>query len=97
MEVNSDVRQHPQLANDEPYGGGWLFLLHTRDIKKSVKDLMTDADSFNWINAEVDKLEAMVEKVAGPLAADGGFIKEDVYGNIPEIGWGSLTKTFLKT
>ena len=96
MEVNSTVREHPELANDEPYEGGWLFLLHTSDIKKSVKDLMVDATSFSWINQEADKLEAMVESVAGPLAADGGFV-EDVYGNIPEIGWKNLTKTFLKT
>ena len=96
MEVNSAVREHPELANDEPYGDGWLFLLHTPDIKKSVKDLMTDTASFDWINKEVEKLEAMVESVAGPLAADGGFI-EDVFGNIPELGWANLTKAFLKT
>ena len=97
MEVNSTVRERPELANDDPYSGGWLFLLHTPDIKKSVKDLMTDATSFGWINEEVNKLEAMVESVAGPLAADGGFIKEDVYGNIPELGWTNLAKNFLKT
>ncbi len=97
MEVNATVREHPELANDEPYGEGWLFLLHTPDIKKSVKELMTDTTSFGWLNQEVERLEAMVESVAGPLAADGGFLTEDVYGNIPEIGWTNLTKTFLKT
>lgn len=97
LEVNDDIRKRPELANDEPYGQGWLFLLHTPDIKKSVKDLMVNTASFDWINQEVEGLEAMVESVAGPLAADGGFMTEDVYGNVPQIGWENLTKRFLKT
>jgi glycine cleavage system H lipoate-binding protein len=96
MEVNETVRENPGKANDEPYGEGWLFLLHTPDIKKSVMGLMTDTTSFSWINQEVKKLEAMVEEIAGPLAADGGFITDDVYANLPAIGWTALTKTFLK-
>ncbi len=39
----------------------------------------------------------MIESVAGPLAADGGYIVEDIYGNLPSLGWKNLTKTFLKT
>jgi hypothetical protein len=39
----------------------------------------------------------MIEDVAGPLAADGGYLAEDIYGNMPELGWNNLTKTFLKT
>jgi hypothetical protein len=39
----------------------------------------------------------MIEEVAGPLAADGGYLQEDIFGNIPDLGWKNLTKTFLKT
>jgi hypothetical protein len=47
--------------------------------------------------AEIGKLEGMIDSVAGPLAADGGTIAEDVYGNLPALGWKNLTRTFLKT
>ena len=97
MEVNSKLRERPGLTNQLPYEEGWLFMVHAPDIKGTIKKLMTDSDSVDWINGEVNRLEGMIEAVAGPLAADGGYLAEDIYGNIPELGWGNLTKTFLKT
>ena len=97
MEVNSKVRENPELANREPYGDGWLFMVRTPDIKKSMQQLMTNTDSLDWIKAEVNHLETMIEEVAGPLAADGGYLQADIYGNLPDLGWASLTKTFLRT
>jgi len=96
-EVNSKVRENPELANREPYGDGWLFMVRTPNIKKTVKSLMTDTSSLDWMNAEVNQLETMIEEVAGPLAADGGHLQPDIYGNLPDLGWANLTKTFLKT
>ena len=97
VEVNSDVRERPELANQGAYENGWLFIIRTPDIKGTVKKLMTDAESLNWMNGELNTLENMIEKVAGPLAADGGYLGEDIYGNLPELGWKNLTKVFLKT
>jgi glycine cleavage system H lipoate-binding protein/uncharacterized CHY-type Zn-finger protein len=97
MEVNSKVRENPRLANHEPYGEGWLFMVRTPDIKDTMKKLMVDQDSLTWMNAEVKSLETMIEEVAGPLAADGGYLADDIYGNLPDLGWGNLTQKFLKT
>ncbi len=97
VEVNSKVRENPEIANREPYGDGWLFMVRTPDVKKTIKKLMKDKDSLNWINDEVSKLEDMIEEVAGPLAADGGYLQDDIYGNLPDLGWKNLAKTFLKT
>ncbi len=97
LEVNDKVRENPAIANDEPYGNGWLFTVHTRDVKGALKQLMVDADSLGWINAEVDTLENMIEEVTGPLAADGGHLATDIYGNLPDLDWNSLTSTFLKS
>ena len=46
---------------------------------------------------EVERLYEVIEETAGPLAADGGYLADDIYGNLPEIGWENLTKAFLKT
>ncbi len=97
MEVNSKLREKPGLANEKPYEDGWLFTIHTPNIKGTIKKLMADVDSLDWMNGEVGKLENMVEEVAGPLAADGGYLAEDIFGSLPQLGWGNLTKTFLKT
>jgi glycine cleavage system H lipoate-binding protein len=97
MEVNSKVRENPRLANHEPYGEGWLFTVRTPDIKSTMKKLMVDQDSLTWMNGEVKNLENMIEEVAGPLAADGGYLADDIYGNLPDLGWHNLTRKFLKT
>ncbi|MEW6673634.1 MAG: glycine cleavage system protein H [Thermodesulfobacteriota bacterium] len=97
VEVNAKARQNPEVVNREPYGDGWLFLVRTPDIKKSMKDLMTDTKSLTWMDTEVRGLESMIEEVAGPLAADGGHLAGDIFGNLPKLGWRNLTQRFLKT
>jgi glycine cleavage system H lipoate-binding protein len=96
-EVNSKVREQPELANREPYGEGWLFMVRPQDVKGAAVGLMADKTGLEWLNREVDTLETMVEATAGPLAVDGGLLAEDIYGNLPDLGWKNLTKTFLKT
>jgi len=97
VEVNSEVREKPHVANREPYGDGWLFMVRTPDVKATMGKLMTDQSSLSWMNNEVNNLENMIEEVAGPLAADGGYLAEDVYGNLPDLGWKNLTRAFLRT
>jgi glycine cleavage system H lipoate-binding protein len=96
-EVNPQVRQNPAAMGESPYEDGWLFMVQTNNIKKTVKQLMDDKACMPWIGTEVDKLTGMIEEVAGPIAADGGFLKGDIFGNLPQLGWDSLTKTFLKS
>ena len=97
VEVNADVRENPALANQEPYGEGWLFMVRTPNVKATMKKLMADVDSLDWMNTEVRTLERMIELTAGPLAADGGYLQEDIYGILPDLGWKKLTQTFLRT
>ena len=96
-EVNNTIRKSPDLSRTDPYGDGWLFTIHNSDIKGTVKDLISDNDSVEWLGQEVTILEKMIEKVTGPLSADGGLLKADVYGNLPTLGWHNLTHTFLRT
>jgi glycine cleavage system H lipoate-binding protein len=97
MEVNPALREQPGLANEKPYEDGWVFMVRTPDVKRAARDLMVDEGSLDWMNREVGKLENMVEEVAGPLAADGGYLVDDIFGNLPALGWHKLTKTFLRT
>ena len=97
MEVNSKARENSRMVNEKPFEDGWLFMVRTPDIKGTVKNLMADTESLDWMNGEVNRLEEMIEEVGGPLATDGGHLAGDIYGNFPELGWGNLTKAFLKT
>ena len=72
-------------------------MVRVPDIKENAKRLMVDADSMSWMSKEVIRLEKMVENVAGPLAADGGYLVNDIFGNVPELGWDNLVHNFLGT
>jgi glycine cleavage system H lipoate-binding protein len=96
-EVNGALREQPAMGKGEPYERGWLFMVHTPDIKGSVRKLMADAESLQWMDGEVGRLEVMIEDVAGPLAADGGHLTDDIFGSLPGLGWSNLTRTFLKS
>jgi hypothetical protein len=72
-------------------------MVRTPDVKSAMNKLMVDQDSLSWINDEVSQLETMIEEVAGPLAADGGYLVDDIYGNLPDLGWKNLTQKFLRT
>ncbi|MDX9785312.1 MAG: glycine cleavage system protein H [Desulfobacterales bacterium] len=95
--VNGKVRETPGLAGESPYENGWLFMLHTPNVKKAIDTLMDSSESMKWLGTEVDCLEKMIEEVAGPLAADGGLLTNDIFGALPELGWDRLTKKFLKS
>ncbi len=49
------------------------------------------------MNGEVDRLFQMIEETAGPLAADGGTLGDDLFGNLPEVGWERLERVFFRT
>ena len=49
-------------------------MVRTPDVKATMSKLMTDQNSLAWMDTEVGHLENMIEDVAGPLAADGGFL-----------------------
>lgn len=97
MEVNHQVRTHPEITNQEPYGDGWLFTVRNPDLKRTIEQLMATQESLAWMNSEVTQLETMIEGVAGPLAADGGALQDDIYGNLPDLGWDKLRSTFLRS
>jgi hypothetical protein len=39
----------------------------------------------------------VIEEEAGPLAADGGYLGNDIFGNLPKTSWQKLTRLFLNT
>lgn len=97
VDVNHHIRNDPTGMKDSPYGDGWLFTVRTPDVKKAMSSLMIDQDSLSWMQAEVDHVESMVAEVAGPLAADGGYLADDLFGALPEIGWDALSQAVFKS
>ncbi|MCG6911809.1 MAG: hypothetical protein LJE94_17040 [Deltaproteobacteria bacterium] len=95
--VNPRVRTDGAHAARNPYAEGWILRIHAPELREDLKDLMIGDESQKFLQDEVAQVYRAVEKVAGPLATDGGFLGSDIYGNLPALGWDNLAKTFLRS
>lgn len=99
MVTNQNALRQPDLAKQDPYGKGWLVVIDPLSgLRSKTRRLLFEQNAVSWLNAEAKKLEAMVMDVYGvPLAATGGEIVDDIYGNLNHLKWENLVHTFLHT
>ena len=93
--INSRLFEHGSLANREPYADGWVMQVHADNLRSDLKTLMIRNETREFLSGEIDRLYAVIEETAGPLAADGGQLGSDIYGNLPGLGWDRLVDHFL--
>jgi len=96
-DINPELREKGNLANDDPYTGGWVMRLHSDNLRHDLKNLMIGDQASQYLDGEIDRLYEVIEEEAGPLAADGGYLGDDIFGNLPQTSWQKLTRLFLNT
>ena len=95
--ANIGLRQDGKVDSTDAYAEGWLVRAHSNDLRRDMKKLMIGDESTAFLRSEVEQLTAVIEEAAGPLAADGGHLGDDLYGKLPELGWNRLTSMFLRS
>ncbi len=58
---------------------------------------MIGNETETFYSQEIKRLYEVIEDTVGPLAADGGQLNKDIFGNLPQLEWERLTKLFLRT
>ncbi len=96
-DINPELRERGSRADEDPYSEGWILRLHCSNLRQDLKSLMIGAQAGEFIDAEVDRLYQVIEETAGPLATDGGYLCDDIFGNLPQIGWQQITRVFLRS
>ena len=97
LAVNQKTEQHPGITTQDPYKEGWLFILEPDLPKRNLKRLYFEKEGFQWMEQESQKLMGLMGPEYQQLAATGGEVMHDLYGNFPELGWDRLVRTFLRT
>ena len=95
--INAELRDTGSLANKDPYAKGWVMRVHTEGLRTDLKNLKIGEESGAVLSSEIDRLYNVIEAAAGPLAADGGFLADDIYGHLPQVEWERLIRLFLRT
>jgi glycine cleavage system H lipoate-binding protein len=99
MATNQTALREPNLSKKDPYGKGWLVVIDpVSGLRNKTRNLLFEQKAVSWLNAEVKSLEEAVMNVYGvSLAATGGEIVDDIYGNLPDAKWEDLVHKFLLT
>ena len=97
MDINPALRESGSQTHEDAYSEDWILRLHCANLRQDLKGLMIGSQASEFIDAEVDRLYQVIEETAGPLATDGGYLGDDIFGNLPQIGWQKLTQEFLRT
>jgi glycine cleavage system H lipoate-binding protein len=97
LAVNHRAAKHPEITHEDPYREGWLLIVEPDMPKRNLKGLYFGSDSFKWMEGEGRRLMALLGPRYENLAPTGGALVDDVYGQVPELGWRELTKAFLRT
>lgn len=99
LAANHKVLEQADTAKQDPYSSGWLLVVEPHHLRTNLKNLLFEEEAEAWLKAETQKLEAMFTSAHGlPLAATGGEIVDDIYGNVAnKIGWDELVHEFLLT
>jgi len=95
--VNNRIKEQPEIANNDPYEAGWLFLLDPAELKHNLKGLYYGKECFQWIQKENQNLLEFLEPRYEKLAATGGELVDDIYINLPEMSWQRLVCAFMHT
>jgi len=96
-DVNPRLREEGSLANKNPYTDGWFVRLHSESLRNELKDLYIGTESKEFMEKEIGHLYNVIEESGELLNTDGGYLGEDIYGKMPQIGWERLTRLFLHT
>jgi len=95
-EINPELLEGGEMLHGDPYASGWVMRVHSDTLRQDLKGLMIGDESREFLNGEVGRLFQMIEETAGPLAADGGNLGDDLFGNLPGIGWERLARAFFR-
>ena len=98
--VNHQLLSKTAIANKDPYGEGWLMVIQPSSLRNNLKNLFFGPESLAWIDDEFYRLQKLMGEVYGEdiqykMAATGGEAINDIYGEVPELGWDRLVGEFL--
>jgi glycine cleavage system H protein len=93
--VNESIADHPDLANEDPYGRGWLLSVDVPRARASLKALVTGTRAHKWMQQVAEDLSAALTPELGHLCQDGGIPVHGFARGIDEDHWDAVARKFL--
>ncbi len=97
VEINPEVTANPELLRKDPYGKGWLAMIHVPDEESTARNLVPKGLVRSWMREAVGRLYARQPQLAGAVSADGGLPSADLLAGLPDANWKQVTSEFFLT
>lgn len=94
--TNRHLKPKTPLQRRSGLPNTWMVRLHTNRMRSALKALLKGKLLVAFLQGEVERLFRDIETVAGPMSVDGGLLGEDIYGNLPELGWEKISARYLR-
>ena len=94
-DVNDSVMRDPKLAQQDPYGEGWLVTVQSPDAKTNFRNLLAGALARWWTEESATRLQRKMPMLCGALAQDGGVATGNLADEIPDKEWAAITREFF--
>lgn len=94
--ANAPLAAEAARTDDDPYGAGWVLQVEAEELRRDLAALQMGAEAGAFLAAELARLERLIERRSGPLTTDGGFLGRNIIGHLPQLGWRSLARRFLR-
>lgn len=91
VDFNQKALDDPELAQNDPYGDGWLLVVNAPDAQTSFRNLLGGTTARRWMEDAAARLRSYAAP-AGVLAQDGGVAVPNVIEQLPDADWKKLTK-----
>ncbi len=95
LAVNELLETKPELANEDPYGRGWLFAVKLPKGKDGFDELISGATARAWMEQVTHDLEMTFTPELGHVLQDGGHPVHGFAQAIDQANWDRVAKKFL--
>jgi glycine cleavage system H protein len=93
--VNDALAAQPSLANDDPYGGGWLARVRVSRAPQALRELMSGRAARAWMDRVSAELMTAHTAELGVVCQDGGMPVQGLARAIDEEHWDDVARRFL--
>jgi glycine cleavage system H lipoate-binding protein len=95
VQVNTALRESPQLLRDDPYGVGWVMVVHSPDLATTIRNLLSGSLAQRWMEDAVERLHRFFAPAVPAMAQDAGPLQPGLGADLDANRWRALVKEFL--
>jgi glycine cleavage system H protein len=97
VEVNRELLEKPAIANEDPYGRGWVLKVKAPNLASNLRNLLSGRLARKWMEDSREALELRLMAFSGSVLQDGGEPASDLGRTLPPGDWDRLANEFFLT